>query len=179
MRRKLLCLMHIGLTCWIALLMAWVALATAGQLCYTYFYCSLSQEYVVEVELNRVGISLAVAKWHDNSVGHYPPNFARVERWTPAIRDEGYNWLRKETVMKDFFYAGKVLPNLHYANGLLLIAWNPSLLAAVLITSVLILYQRYRKSSVSLDGICEKCGYNLTGNASGKCPECGRSTGSE
>jgi len=25
----------------------------------------------------------------------------------------------------------------------------------------------------SLDGCCKKCGYNLTGNVSGICPECG------
>jgi len=24
------------------------------------------------------------------------------------------------------------------------------------------------------DGTCERCGYNLTGNISGRCPECGR-----
>jgi hypothetical protein len=23
------------------------------------------------------------------------------------------------------------------------------------------------------DGICDRCGYDLTGNTSGKCPECG------
>jgi predicted amidophosphoribosyltransferase len=26
-------------------------------------------------------------------------------------------------------------------------------------------------------GLCEKCGYDLTGNTSGICPECGRETG--
>jgi len=26
------------------------------------------------------------------------------------------------------------------------------------------------------DGICDRCGYNLTGNSSGVCPECGLRT---
>lgn len=36
-----------------------------------------------------------------------------------------------------------------------------------------------RLSKVPPPGCCRNCGYDLTGNLSGRCPECGRTTGAD
>ncbi|HKQ49737.1 MAG TPA: hypothetical protein VJZ71_16810 [Phycisphaerae bacterium] len=46
--------------------------------------------------------------------------------------------------------------------------WMP-LLALLLLAALLI----YRDRTRRLPGFCRKCGYNLTGNTTGRCPECG------
>ncbi len=46
--------------------------------------------------------------------------------------------------------------------------WIPFLLAGIPTT---LLWYRDRRP---LPGICHKCGYDLTGNISGVCPECGQ-----
>jgi predicted Zn-ribbon and HTH transcriptional regulator len=48
--------------------------------------------------------------------------------------------------------------------------WMP-LLALLLFAALLV----YRDRTRRFPGFCHKCGYNLTGNASGRCPECGSS----
>jgi hypothetical protein len=49
---------------------------------------------------------------------------------------------------------------------------------AAIVTPVLWAATRLpRKAAVKPKGVCEKCGYNLTGNASGVCPECGTKVG--
>ena len=56
-----------------------------------------------------------------------------------------------------------------YWRGIALPIWAPLLLMTVLTASVGWLGRaRYR------EGYCRKCGYDLTGNVSGRCPECGR-----
>lgn len=45
--------------------------------------------------------------------------------------------------------------------------------STVLTVAVPVAYVRYRESMVVLPGFCRKCRYNLTGNVSGRCPECG------
>jgi hypothetical protein len=47
-----------------------------------------------------------------------------------------------------------------------LLGWNLPFVVAVAV--VVMLPRRYRKP-----GHCTRCGYNLTGNVSGVCPECG------
>jgi len=44
---------------------------------------------------------------------------------------------------------------------------------AVLTIAVPVAYVRYRENMVVPPGFCRKCRYNLTGNVSGRCPECG------
>lgn len=43
------------------------------------------------------------------------------------------------------------------------------LMTAIAWTAFVILWRKARKPPV---GHCQECGYNLTGNISGKCPEC-------
>lgn len=43
----------------------------------------------------------------------------------------------------------------------------------VLTVAVPVAYVRYRESMVVPPGFCRKCRYDLTGNVSGRCPECG------
>ena len=40
-------------------------------------------------------------------------------------------------------------------------------------------YERYRGAKRRKTGLCSHCGYNLTGNVSGRCPECGTPTDPE
>jgi hypothetical protein len=50
-------------------------------------------------------------------------------------------------------------------------AWLPSLLFAIV--PALCLYGAIRRRRLRSSGLCQACGYNLTGNTSGVCPECG------
>jgi hypothetical protein len=56
--------------------------------------------------------------------------------------------------------------------GLLL----PGLLFLIGIVSMLSFHTR-ELNTIHQDGICDRCGYNLTGNTSGICPECGLKIG--
>ena len=47
--------------------------------------------------------------------------------------------------------------------------WLP--LVVVTIPTAILLYRDRRRIP---PGHCQKCGYNLTGNTSGRCPECGK-----
>jgi len=53
--------------------------------------------------------------------------------------------------------------------GLLLFAYSLAFLAEVLG----FLYWYRRRGARRRNGLCVECGYNLTGNISGACPECG------
>jgi hypothetical protein len=48
----------------------------------------------------------------------------------------------------------------------------PGLLFLVGIVSMLLVNHR-EVYKIHREGVCDQCGYNLTGNASGACPECG------
>lgn len=48
----------------------------------------------------------------------------------------------------------------------------PGLLFLIGIVATLLVKHR-EVNKVHRDGICDQCGYDLTGNTSGVCPECG------
>ena len=48
----------------------------------------------------------------------------------------------------------------------------PGLLFLIAIV-VMMLVHRQGDAKAHRDAICDRCGYNLTGNVSGVCPECG------
>ena len=50
--------------------------------------------------------------------------------------------------------------------------WIP-LLAVALLTAILFSYSPMRRRVRRKRGLCAHCGYELTGNVSGQCPECG------
>ena len=51
-------------------------------------------------------------------------------------------------------------------------------LAAVLATACILDYRRHlRLREHARKGLCPRCGYSLTGNVSGVCPECGTRVG--
>lgn len=69
------------------------------------------------------------------------------------------------------FNPGLILPKTQYVPGLgritLIPLWLPFLLYAI---PTALLWRRNRRPGPD---DCQNCGYNMTGNVSGKCPECG------
>ncbi len=51
--------------------------------------------------------------------------------------------------------------------------WRTSVVLAFLWVGVLFVSPRWRRRQRHRRGLCTGCGYDLTGNESGKCPECG------
>ncbi len=47
--------------------------------------------------------------------------------------------------------------------------------AALLLLVLIIAWQDRRTRKRAARGLCTRCGYDLTGNVSGTCPECGKS----
>jgi hypothetical protein len=70
------------------------------------------------------------------------------------------------------FYRCWEIPNAAGTGGPLHCTWFPLwyLLLPLAIPTAYLWYRDRRKPP----GRCEKCGYDLTGNVSGRCPECGR-----
>jgi hypothetical protein len=66
-----------------------------------------------------------------------------------------------------FSYAGQI-----YSRGVALPYWIILLLTAIL--PALWLRDHLAGRRRSQTGLCQSCGYNLTGNTSGVCPECGQ-----
>jgi hypothetical protein len=84
----------------------------------------------------------------------------RVYPGSPGILRYGFSW--PYVALAPFPYASTVrLP-----------LWLPLLVIAI---PTAILWHRDRRRIPP--GHCQSCGYNLTGNVSGKCPECGTGVG--
>ena len=49
----------------------------------------------------------------------------------------------------------------------------PFLVPLLMVFMPTVLLIRYRRRHAMLPGLCQRCGYNLTGNTSGVCSECG------
>jgi hypothetical protein len=66
------------------------------------------------------------------------------------------------------------VPNIQFSNGSFVAAivplWLPLLIIAI--PTGFLWWRDCRRRS---PGHCQQCGYNLTGNVSGRCPECGDS----
>jgi len=91
-----------------------------------------------------------------------PAQFERNERTTPVHR-------RSEHICKERNAA--FVPEFAQKLGRVLALWIPFLLVAIPTA-----YLWYRDRRRLPSGHCRKCGYNLTGNVSGVCPECGCAT---
>lgn len=104
--------------------------------------------------------------WEERaSVGDYHPE-PEAQMTMPS--DKGFYYFTELTQEADCWSAfigapGRAVLLLGYGTSLLLAVW-PSL---ALVRGVRRWRRRRRK------GFCVKCGYNLTGNVSGICPECG------
>jgi len=62
-------------------------------------------------------------------------------------------------------------PNGSSLKSILLPFWLPTAIAFVL--TIFLFAKRRRSKRMSLGGFCSRCRYDLTGNQSGTCPECG------
>lgn len=74
--------------------------------------------------------------------------------WVWARREFGFDYA---LIPRDFGGGEFVLP-----------LWMPFVVFAAIA-------YRLRPGAIALPGHCRKCGYDLTGNISGRCPECGES----
>jgi hypothetical protein len=121
----------------------------------------------VDVELERGGVSLTVY-WNDfsNRPQAATPSGARVTAWAfhPA------KWMPSYDAVKvPQRWAGQFPYPWLYTNVWLPL-WCP-LLVLALPTAWL-----WRGDRVLGPGHCRQCGYDLTGNVTGRCPECGTPT---
>jgi hypothetical protein len=100
----------------------------------------------------------------------------RIERLAPSTRwhrGSGVVYLRAETPEEQTEIESLLAKNLVRIEVLRLPLWAPFLLFSAYPTIALIrgpLRRWHRRRR----GLCLKCGYNLTANVSGICPECGR-----
>jgi hypothetical protein len=63
-----------------------------------------------------------------------------------------------------------------FANIAIIALLLPGLLFLIGIVSLLLVNNR-EVAKVHRDGFCDQCGYDLTGNTTGVCPECGLAGG--
>jgi hypothetical protein len=95
---------------------------------------------------------------HDLFPAVYPRWSAGDWGWSRA----GFQWLRRDETAPTYWSTQRsvVVPY-----------WLPALLSAI--APVLSTRARLVRSHRTRRGLCLGCGYDLTGNASGTCPECG------
>jgi hypothetical protein len=103
---------------------------------------------------------------------HQNPSWVRDIDLSPVYRRYSYFDLRRQRLHAD----SNPMFIMTTTNELGL--WAPVLLFAgyPVIAFVRGPLRRYRRRRM---GRCRKCGYDLTGNVSGRCPECGTPVGSE
>jgi hypothetical protein len=110
-----------------------------------------------------------------------------ADHWSYSHSTPGWQWqsgrpwhglgLARELYWFDFFwYLEKYEPGdpalMEAKFSLALPYWVPFLFFAILPGARWFLWRRTRRCRLAI-GKCKKCGYNLTGNISGICPECG------
>jgi predicted histidine transporter YuiF (NhaC family) len=80
----------------------------------------------------------------------------------------GAIWIGSGLADSIWAWARKTLRLSDYVNFALMVLSVPAVFG--LIVTTLITYRR----PIPNPGVCRRCGYNLTGNQSGRCPECGQ-----
>ncbi len=132
---------------WGGLTLSLLILLTWGaSLVFAWEYWRLSPSHLITLDLDR---GVLVTCWYDADVPTSESSFAvRYEFSRPSWR------LRFEQGINRFVYIGLPL-------------WIPFLLAAL---PTAFLFWRDRRTP---PGHCQECGYDLTGNTSGVCSECG------
>jgi hypothetical protein len=110
------------------------------------------------------------------------------EMWSVSIRDGAFmaEWEDLRNSGNDYYRLPKGLEIDWEPDSLIRFNWAPSftweaaekracipLWIPLVFTAATVLYARPRGNP---PGHCRGCGYNLTGNVSGRCPECGTTT---
>ena len=91
------------------------------------------------------------------------PNLLKTRGW--AIRRKSFNELLLWGEVSNITAAGRVVRSVRIP------LWIP-FVPAVVVTVLL-----WRRMHLSATARCQNCGYNLPGNTSGVCPECGQPIG--
>jgi hypothetical protein len=127
---------------------------------------ALSMRY--QVDWKNPDASVHLAFW----AGHVILDSSATAR--PLMSRPGWHFGRISGPLRDLAAVPFRPPSVYWSAGRIRLEcplWIPLVLAAA---PTVILWRRDRHRPPP--GHCQKCGYNLTGNVSGRCPECGMKT---
>ncbi len=93
-----------------------------------------------------------------------------------AVRVHSHAWSEDPHFVLFYMYAFNMswVPNLwpvRKEDDVVMPLWIP--LFVIGLPTAVSFYRARRSKSLGQRGVCERCGYDLTGNSSGVCPECG------
>jgi len=120
------------------------------------------------------------------------PDLLRVEDaydrdrvWGVATKESGLGWVLPIVAYAPVFPWAYVAVNLRLSLAAMMLVMVPAFMVVSMGAQSLAVFRFRRKLDRSIWGqlrersvpVCIHCGYDLTGNASGVCPECGRGLG--
>jgi hypothetical protein len=133
---------------------------------------SISRFYVIRLELGILELDRT-----DCYSGHLPPLFDKQFTIYQLPQGLSVSWNPRCKSVFGFGYRNELI--LPMGSNLVIAAtrsWSVTVWSFVAVTSVLPLlffHDARKRHRRRLAYCCERCGYNLTGNTSGICPECG------
>jgi hypothetical protein len=131
------------------------------------------RSYAVEDEISRGGWDAEMG-WRDRNMGVYSafgylyPYFKTDDPWGTNAKAKGisisWSWTQAKANPSGNWFGPAPVTVFRIAY------WKLALLTTAM---TFLWWWRFRENRHRRIGICLTCGYNLTGNTSGTCPECG------